>query len=339
MLNKLYDKIKEMICKNYKLLLLFFITLFTLTFQLPFYINSPGGIIDISEKIEIEDSAEVKGSFNFAYVTELKATIPTLLIAYFNDDWDILEKKEVVYGNESNDDVSFRNHLLLEESTQTAIILAYTRAQKEIKVVDEQLFITYVDLLSESDLKVGDRIIEVEGKKIATKEEFNNILSGFDIGQRVNIKVENDNKISNKYATLFKNDGKKIIGIMLCQRKELITSPKIKLHFDASESGPSGGLMMSLAIYNYLTNEDITHGQRIVGTGTIDGDGNVGSIGGIEYKLKGVVKQNVKTFLVPAGENYEEAIKIKEKEKYKIEIVPISTFDEAIAYLEELDNN
>ena len=37
---------------------------------------------------------------------------------------------------------------------------------------------------------------------------------------------------------------------------------------------------------NSLVEEDITHGLKIVGTGTIDYDGNVGSIGGVEYNIK-----------------------------------------------------
>ena len=34
------------------------------------------------------------------------------------------------------------------------------------------------------------------------------------------------------------------------------TNPKIELKFKQSESGPSGGLMLTLAIYNNLTKKD-----------------------------------------------------------------------------------
>ena len=72
--------------------------------------------------------------------------------------------------------------------------------------------------------------------------------------------------------------------------------------------------MMALSIYGNLTNQDLTNGKTIVGTGTIDIDGNVGSIGGVKYKLIGAVKNKADIFIVPNGENYDEAIKIK-KEK------------------------
>jgi len=38
-------------------------------------------------------------------------------------------------------------------------------------------------------------------------------------------------------------------------------------------------------------------------------------------------------FLVPNGENYEEAVKLKKEKNYKIEIVGVNNFDEALKYL------
>jgi PDZ domain-containing protein len=339
MLNKLYDKIKEIIYLNHKLILSFFILLSILTFHLPFYINTPGGIIDISQKIEIENSYDVEGSFNFAYVLELKATIPTMIIAYFNKDWDILKKEEVIYENESDADAEFRDHLLLTEANQTAVIVAYNKANKKVVVSNEQLFVTYVDSKALSDLKVGDEIIEINGELILNKEHLSNVIGKNNIGDTINIKVKRDSKTIDRTAEIMESRNKKVIGIMVSRKCDLVVEPNIKLNFNASESGPSGGLMMSLAIYNYLTEEDITYGKKIVGTGTIDEYGNVGSIGGVEYKLKGIAKEKASVFLVPAGENYDQAIKLKNEKNYDIEIVAVSTFDEALEYLKGLSNN
>ena len=94
--------------------------------------------------------------------------------------------------------------------------------------------------------------------------------------------------------------------------------------------------MVTLAIYNQLIDSDISNGLKIAGTGTIDIEGNVGSIGGVKYKLKGAVDSKSDIFLVPAGENYEEAIKYKKKYHYDIKIIGISTFEEAIEKLESM---
>ena len=107
---------------------------------------------------------------------------------------------------------------------------------------------------------------------------------------------------------------------------------KIKLDFSSKEGGPSGGFMLSLAIYNRLTKEDITKSRKIAGTGTIDKDGNVGEIGGVKYKVMGANSGDADIFFVPEA-NYEEAIKYKEEKGFNLNIVKVSTLDDAIDYL------
>ena len=93
--------------------------------------------------------------------------------------------------------------------------------------------------------------------------------------------------------------------------------------------------MLTLTIYSHLNKIDLTGGKKIVGTGTIDVDGNVGEISGIKYKLIGAVNKGADVFLVPKGENYNEAKKIKKEKGYDIDLVPIATFDEALKYLQK----
>ena len=139
-----------------------------------------------------------------------------------------------------------------------------------------------------------------------------------------------------KYAIVHEKDGRKLIGIALTSIYDYEVDPKITFTFSNSESGPSGGFMVTLAIYNQLIDNDISNGLKIAGTGTIDIEGNVGSIGGVKYKLKGAVDSKSDIFLVPAGENYKEAIKYQKKYHYDIKIIGISTFEEAIEKLESM---
>ena len=93
--------------------------------------------------------------------------------------------------------------------------------------------------------------------------------------------------------------------------------------------------MISLSIYDYLTMEDLTKGLKIVGTGTIDEFGNVGVIGGIEYKIKAAVKEKADLFFVPT-DNYEEALKTINEENLDIKLVEVKHIDDAINYLRNL---
>ena len=91
--------------------------------------------------------------------------------------------------------------------------------------------------------------------------------------------------------------------------------------------------MLTLTLYSHLNEIDLTKGKTIVGTGTIDINGNVGEISGIKYKLIGAVNKKADIFLVPAGNNYKEAKKVKKEKGYDIELVPVKTFEDALKYL------
>lgn len=336
MFTKVYEKIKEILSKNYKELIFMFVFMTLFTVPLPYYINAPGGLMNVSDRVVIEDSYEAKGSLNMAYVSEIKATIPTLIMSVFNKDWDVLKIEEMTYENETIDDMYYRDHLMLEESVNNAIIVGFTKAGKNVEITSSSLMITYVDEDSNTDLEIGDEILSIDGKQINNSNDVSEILKTKNEGDIISLQVISDKKEITKTATLKKEKDRLVIGILITNKKEVETIPKVELKFKKSESGPSGGLMTALSIYNYLTEEDITKGKTIVGTGTIDENGNVGAIGGVKYKLKGAVENKAEIFLVPNGENYEEAIKLKKENDYKIEIVGISTIDDALNYLMDL---
>ena len=93
--------------------------------------------------------------------------------------------------------------------------------------------------------------------------------------------------------------------------------------------------MLTLTIYSHLNEIDLTDGKTIVGTGTIDADGNVGEISGVKYKLIGAVNNDAEVFLVPEG-NYEEARQIKEEKGYDITLISVSTLESALNALKNL---
>lgn len=290
----------------------------------------------MNDKLEI-DGYESRGSFNVAYVKEYRATIPTLITSLFNKHWDVIKEKEVLLDNESVEDYNTRDRLFMDESISNAIYVAYTKANKNIKILSTNSTVIYIDKLSSTNLKVGDSILEIEGIKINSKEDIADIIDNYDIGDELNIKVENNNKEYNRYAKIIELEEEKKLGLLIVTLNEYELDPNIKVNIDDNESGSSAGLIAALTIYNNLVSEDITKGLKIVGTGTIDINGNVGTIGGVSYKLKSAEAENADLFLVPVGENYEEAIKLKKEKNYKIKIVGVKTFEEALNYLENME--
>jgi Lon-like protease len=119
--------------------------------------------------------------------------------------------------------------------------------------------------------------------------------------------------------------------------KEIMTTPSVELD-TKSIGGPSAGLMMALEIYNQLTEEDITKGHKIAGTGTINENGDVGVIGGISQKVVAADKEGIEIFFAPKeGGNYNKAIKTAKEIKSDMKIIPVETFDDAVNYLQTLN--
>lgn len=324
MITKLYNYIKE----NIKFFIILFFLFFLFTFEFPYYIDAPGGLLDVEDRVYIENSYEISGSLNLAYVSEINATIPTLIYAYFNDDWDILKKEEVIADNETIEENEYRNKLLLEESKCDAVIVGFQLAGENIEIENRELYVTYISEDAITDLKIGDQIVSINNIKINSKSEAMDVISN---NQKFHIEVINDGKKYIRSATKQNN----VIGILISETKEVKTLKKVEFKFKDSESGPSGGFMMALSIYDYLTEEDLTKGLKIVGTGTIDENGNVGAIGGVEYKIKAAIKNKADIFFVPV-DNYEEALKVKTEDNLNINLISVSNIMDAINYLKNL---
>ena len=327
---------KNFIKENYLVLLFGIVFMATILYPLPYYIYTGGGTINVKDKIHIENK-ETKGDFNLCYVEQINANIPTFLLSKLLSNWDSVSKEEVSLNDKEDvKDIYKRDKIYLEEANQNAIFVAYKKAGKSVNILDKHLYIIYLEEDSDTDLKIGDDILEIDGSKIDSLADISKILDSYEVGSKLNIKVKRNRKEMMKYAIIHEKDGRKLIGIALTSIYDYEVDPKITFTFSNSESGPSGGFMVTLAIYNQLIDNDISNGLKIAGTGTIDIEGNVGSIGGVKYKLKGAVDSKSDIFLVPAGENYEEAIKYKKKYHYDIKIIGISTFEEAIEKLESM---
>lgn len=335
MFTKIYEKSKNFIKENYKSLIILIIIFMVFTIELPYSIYTPGGAVNLNERVNVENKENVEGSFNMAYVSMVKGSIPFLLISKVFPDWDIVKKEEITAKGESMEELMVRERLYLQESIDNAIINAYRKANKEINIKSIINNVSYISEDSQTDLKVGDQIISVNGINITSLSELKEIVEKLDENVKVELKIKRKDKEREAYATTYKIEDITKIGISFVTTYDYETNPEVKIKSKSTEAGSSGGLMMSLTVYNQLTEKDITKGKKIVGTGTIDIEGNVGEIGGVKYKLIGAVKNKADVFICPV-ENYEEAIKIAQEKKYDIKIISATTFDETLKKLEEL---
>jgi PDZ domain-containing protein len=302
---------------------------------MPYYISSDGGINDLSDRFTVENGYKSKGSFNLSYVLQLSANVSTFTISKFMPSWEVEKASEYQFNSkESVVDVNNRSRLMLDMANQNSTILAYTKAGKYVNIKGKKYFIAYITNEKVNNLKVGDELLSVNKKENLNITEIREIIANSD---ELTITAKRDNKQIEETIKIETNEeGKKSLGIAFFELLDYEVEPKITFNFELNESGSSAGLMTTLAIYDALTPEDLTHGIKIAGTGTIDSEGNVGEIAGVNFKIAGAEYGKADIFLVPSGENYEEAVRIKKERNYKIKIVEINTFDEAIDYLNSL---
>ena len=333
MSNKIYDKSKRFIKEN----LWFFISLIAIILifnvELPYSIETPGGYISLKDRIDIEgveDSSS--GELGMAYVSMVKGSIPFLLYSYLNPTWDIISKDKLTYENESMEESIKRDKLYLNEAINNAILVAYKKAGKQVDIKSYNIYVAVVDNET-SNLKVGDKIIKINNQTVSNLEEMHDYINNI-LEDEIRITIIRDNKEQEVIAHFRDYDGEKKVGIAVIANYQLETNPKINITSKTTESGPSGGLMTALGIYSQLSDEDLTKGDKIIGTGTISSTGKVGEIGGVKYKLIGAINKKAKVFICPM-ENLQEAEELVDKYNYDIELKGVSSFDEAINYLKE----
>ncbi|MBT2489325.1 PDZ domain-containing protein [Streptomyces sp. ISL-96] len=125
------------------------------------------------------------------------------------------------------------------------------------------------------------------------------------------------------------DDDRAIVGIQAGPDHTFPFTIDIKL---ADVGGPSAGLMFSLGIVDKITPGDLTGGKFVAGTGTIDENGKVGPIGGIEMKTVGARNAGAEYFLTPSENCASAASDIPDG----LTLVKVKTIDDAKKSLEKI---
>jgi Lon-like protease len=314
-------------------------------YSLPYYVSKPGMAKELGPIITVDGGYKDEGNFMLTTVRMGRANIYSYLEAKIRKYEEIYPLDMILNKTETEEEYDARQLHLMAGSKLNAIEVAYRKAGLPVNYKYKGIYVVQVipNMPAERKLRAGDRIFKVDGKELPSSEKFIDYVSKKQAGDKVKLTYLRNN--NTKTVTLqlkpFKEDPQKVgIGISLVDDKEIIVNPKVKVKTDEI-GGPSAGFMFSLEIYNQLTKDDLTKGYQIAGTGTIEVDGTVGPIGGIEQKIVAADKAGAEIFFAPnekgiKNSNYRNAVKTAKDIKTKMKIVPIDNFDEAVIYLEKL---
>ena len=162
------------------------------------------------------------------------------------------------------------------------------------------------DGASTGKLKEGDAIDAVNGTPVSNLEQFQALMSKTKPGDEVILDFRRKNAPPGIATVKLGSAPDKKQGVLGIGVVEAPWAP-FTIDFNlANIGGPSAGLVFSLAVIDKLTTGDLTGDKFIAGTGTINADGKIGSIGGITHKISAAEEAGASVFLVPA-DNCDEA--------------------------------
>lgn len=186
---------------------------------------------------------------------------------------------------------------------------------------------------SDGKLEVHDQILKVDGVRTKTTTDVVDNVKSHAPGAKIAILVRRAGQLKTVTVTSTKSaqDPTKA-AVQVTVGLGYDFPFKVAVDIDPSIGGPSAGMMFTTAIYDTLTPGALTGGKSIAGTGTIDVDGKVGPIGGIQQKLAAAEAAGAKLFLAPAG-NCAEVVDSGWAD-HEMRVVRVDTFDQAITDIE-----
>lgn len=306
---------------------------------------TPGTINPVSSVITVESDEETNPIYTISVYEYRQVTILHYWLSLLNPEVEVTTFDPETELSDAED--QYQGELMKKASITNSIIMAYVEAgqynpEVTIDYTFNGLVVVGIDRWTDSDLHLGDIITKVEGTNVTSFIQFKTMIQTLLDEDVINMTLLRNELEVNVEVTVQEATFDGVLSrflSLLAYEDHTIHEATPTYQEKASETtGPSGGLMQALAVYDAITAGDLTHGKRIMGTGTIDIDGTVGSIGGIKQKIITADLYHADYFFVPE-ENYDEAMEQYALLKNPSYPTPISvgSFADAVAFLEGLE--
>ncbi|WPO71542.1 MULTISPECIES: PDZ domain-containing protein [unclassified Streptomyces] len=323
--------------------------------KVPYSEMSPGPTVNTLGDHDGEPVLQISGHKTYPTTGNLNMTTVRVTSADYN-----MNLAEAVYGWLAHDNIVVPHDTLYpdgkteQQSTQEnaeefsqSQESAKVAALRELKLpVESQVIVSTVIKgdPAEGKLHAGDVIKKVDGKPVKEMTDVAELVTERKPGDSVTFTIvpvkeaaaaEKSGKEPTrteeiKITTKKAEDGDRaIVGIKAGTDHTFPFTIDIKL---ADVGGPSAGLMFALGIVDKLTPKDLTGGNFVAGTGTIDEKGKVGPIGGIEMKTVGAREKGAEYFLTPKANCAAAASDVPDG----LTLVKVDTIDDAVKSLEKI---
>lgn len=260
-------------------------------------------------------------------------TLAQALRGWLRHDFAVVPREVIYPPDETSDQVRKQDaaDFKASQGSATAAALRYLGFKGTVHVLVDKV---QSDAPASGVLRPNDQITSVDGKPVPDAKGLRALIGTRTPGQSVRLGIRRGGKdlqVTVGTVPTTDKDGtvRPIVGIETSETTDYPIQVTISL---GDIGGPSAGLMFALGIVDELEPGSLTHGRFIAGTGTIDADGTVGPIGGIQQKLIGARRRGATVFLVPAA-NCADALSSPPK---GLKLVKVSSLRGAVSELGKL---
>jgi len=317
------------------------------TIRLPYYTIAPGSALNLlgdvdakHSRIQVDgtESYPTKGEIMLLFVREsARVNVWQWVRASLDPNIDLFKEQQFT-GGLSPEEIRVQSDADMARSQLAAKKVALEAAGFKVSTgAGVAVLAVQPSKPAAAVIRSGDIIVAVDGKKILQPDDVSKTVRAHKVGDTVALTVRRDGKDKVVQVKAARgDDGTPVIGVIVSGRYDF----PVDVNVDTSQiGGPSAGLAMTLSIFDKLTPGALTGGQRVAVTGTISEDGSVGEIGGISQKTGSAKAAGAQLFIVPACTNKdiksecEKELAKAEKRAGNLHVVPVATFDEALAAL------
>jgi PDZ domain-containing protein len=303
---------------------------------------APGSTVAVQDRVIVRSNNvrvhDHKGQVLFVTVSLRTVGPLSYVLDKLNGDIQLVNEKALV-GNFKRSQLSQVNAVEMQQSTQTAVVVALRRIGYQVALQGLGAEVDQVATGSPADghLQPGDVITALDSVTTPSNDALVTLIRKHQPGQIVRLTVAPPNGPQRsedvRLAQSPPDQGPlhAFLGITTS------TKQQAKLPVDVSVDpgnvgGPSAGLAFTLGVINKLGAGDLTGGQIVAATGTINSDGTVGDVGGVAQKTVAVRNAGASVFLVPPGE-YQEA---QRRAGSHLRVIRVTTLDDALNALRGL---
>ncbi|MCU1399644.1 MAG: hypothetical protein JWN62_2753 [Acidimicrobiales bacterium] len=321
------------------------------------YAIVPSDAEQVESRLKLENVQRYPSSGKILFVTIREPQLPLLSWLMFRRDDDIATKTYAdIYGTDTPAQLDTRGQRQMITAQQSAEYAALSKLGYPIDLKPGAIVIDQIicfkanaagtkceqEAPSGKVLKPDDQLVSIDGVPIKTVDDLTPVLANHKPGDMVVVKYNRPGVSGTQTGTIEliaspDDKTRTIVGFYPFDTTTVGTAPFPITISTEGIGGPSAGLAFTLTLIDELTPGELTGGQRIAVTGTIDVHGKVGAIGGLPQKASAVRQTGAKYFLVPASQtDIAEAQAVVGND---VTLIPVATLDEALAALTKLGGN